>query len=190
MEGRQQQIKKAMEQLGEKLAEGSPMEGMLEGISVPEGLKKAAEEVTQKAASAKQAMGMTDAMIESIYGQAYRLYNTGKYKESAQLFRLLIMLDPKDPRYLLGIAASYHMLKEFKNAVSMYAVCAMADPDSPIPHYHVSDCYLQMKDKVSAIISLEMAVNRAKDLPAYQTLKDRALLTIENLKKELVPKKL
>ncbi|NGX43339.1 MAG: hypothetical protein K940chlam7_01634, partial [Chlamydiae bacterium] len=66
--------------------------------------------------------------------------------------------------------------------------------ESPIPHYHASDCYIQMKDPISAIISLEMAVKRSGNKPEYKTLKDRAMMTIESLKEEAkkfeIPKEL
>lgn len=193
MEGQQQQIKKGVEGLGKQM---SGVKEDLQNIdteklnSFSADIKKIANEYTKESTSTREAMGLTDAMVEGIYGQAYRLYNTGKYKEAVQLFKLLVMLDVKQPKYMLGLAASYHMLKEFKNALEVYTLCGIVDPESPIPHYHSSDCYIQMKDNISAIVVLEIAVARANDKPVYQTLKDRALLTIENLKKEFTPKQL
>ncbi len=132
----------------------------------------------------KNALGLSDAMVEGLYSQAYRLYNTGKYKDASQLFRLLIMIDSSEAKFSMGLAACFHMMKEYNSAISTYALCGIIDPDSPIPHYHASDCYMQMKDPISAIISLEMAIKRAGEKPEYQSLKDRALMTIDNLKKE------
>ncbi len=41
------------------------------------------------------------------------------------------------------------------------------------PITHSADCYIQMKDKVSAIIALEMAIKRAHGKPEFKTLEDR-----------------
>lgn len=133
----------------------------------------------------RNALGLSDAMVEGLYSQAYRLYNTGKYKDASQLFRLLIMMDSTEAKFSMGLAACFHMMKEYENAVSTYALCGIIDPESPVPHYHASDCYIQMKDPISAIISLEMAIKRAGDHPEFQSLKDRALMSIESLKKEV-----
>lgn len=133
----------------------------------------------------KNALGMSDAMVEGLYAQAYRLYNTGKYKDASQLFRLLLTLNATEPKYAMGLAACFHMIKEYHNAINTYSLCGIMDADSPIPHYHASDCYLQLKDRISAIISLEMAIKRAGDKEEYRALKDRALMTVENLRKEL-----
>lgn len=174
MKGDQYQIKKATEELGAAL-----------GKEKIKDFQQVAAKAVQGGMMPKDMMGLSDAMVEGIYGQAYRLYNTGKYKDASQLFRLLIMLNSTEPKYAMGLAACFHMLKEYKNAVSTYAICGVIDPENPIPHYHASDCYIHMNDPVSALIALEMAVKRAGDKVEYQTLKDRALLTIESLKKEI-----
>lgn len=174
MKAQQQQIKAAAAQVGQ-------------GIKEKHG-KEAASAVQQSGRQgtlAKDALGLTDAMVEGIYGQAYQLYNTGKYQDASKLFRLLIMINSTEPKYSMGLAACFHMLKEYKNAVDIYAVIGVIDANNPISFYHASDCYMQMNDSISALISLEMAVKRAGNKPEFKALKDRALLTISSLKKEV-----
>lgn len=147
--------------------------------------QKALNEVITQEFVPQNALGMSDAMVEGFYGQAYRLYNTGKYAQAAEMFRFLVMVNPMEPKYAMGLAASFHMLKHYQQAITAYTMCGVIDPDSPIPHYHASDCYIQLKDQMSAIIALEMAIKRAGIKPEYQALKDRALLSIQSLKKEV-----
>lgn len=174
MKGDQSQIKKAAAKMGAELKQGKE-----------KNVKTSTENVVKKGLAPKDLIGMSDSMVEGVYGQAYRLYNTGKYKDSAQLFRLLIMLNATEPKYSMGLAACYHMLKGFESAVQVYAICALLDPENPVPHYHSSDCYLQMGDKVSAMMALQMALKRAENKPQYATLRDRTILTIESLQKEI-----
>jgi type III secretion system low calcium response chaperone LcrH/SycD len=174
----QRQIKKATEELGIVLNKEKTKD-----------FQNIAAKAVQQGVMPKDMLGLSDAMVEGIYGQAYRLYNTGKYKDACQLFRLLIMLNSTEPKYVMGLAACFHMLKEYKNAVSSYAMCGVIDPNNPIPHYHASDCYIHLNDPVSAVIALEMAIKRAGETPAYQMIKDRALLTVNSLKQELNPSK-
>lgn len=145
----------------------------------------AAGQVLNKGKTAKETLGLTDAMVEGIYGQAYRLYNTGKYKEAIQIFRLLIMISPVESKYTMGIAACFHMLKQYKDAAKAYMVVGVIDPETPIPFYHLSDCYIQIGDYTSALIALTNAVERSGDKPEFRVLKGRALLSIDGLKKEL-----
>jgi len=79
-------------------------------------------------------------------------------------------------------------MKEYKSATDTYMLCSMIDGNNPLPHFHASDCYLQMKDSGSAIICLTMAISRSEGKPEFQILKDRAVLTLEALKKDLSDK--
>lgn len=132
-----------------------------------------------------EALGFSRERIDNTYSQAYRLYNTGKYEDASYLFRMLVFLEPTDPKHYLGLAACFHMMKEYAGAVQVYMSCSAIDGESPLPFFHASDCYLQMGDKLSAILMLELAIQRAGKKPEYQILKERSLMTIENLKKEL-----
>lgn len=133
----------------------------------------------------KDAMGVSNSYLENVYAQAYRLYNTGKYSEAAHMFRILIMLNAMEPKYILGLAACFHMLKEYYDAIQSYTMCSALDPENPIPHYHSSDCFIQMKDYLSAMICLELAIARSGDKPEYAKMKERAQLSLESLKQQV-----
>ena len=133
----------------------------------------------------KDAMGVSHSYLENVYAQAYRLYNTGKYVEATHLFRILIMLNAMEPKYMLGLAACFHMIKEYFNAIQTYTMCIALDPQNPIPHYHTSDCFIQMKDYLSAMICLELAIDAAGDKPEYAKMKERAQMSLESLKQQI-----
>lgn len=174
MKSEQQQLKKATESVGEIVKENKTQE-----------TQNVMKKVIKSGAIPKEISGLSDAMIEGIYAQAYRLYNTGKYKDASQLFRLLIMLNSLESKYPMGLAACFHMMKEYKSAGDIYAIVAMLDPDNPVAYYHASDCFIQSGDPMSAIVALELAIEKAGDKPAFKTLKDRAVLTIESLRKDV-----
>lgn len=158
-----------------------------------DGVNHSVEEIASKmmkqGLTGKDAAGMSPKALENIYSQAYRLYNTGKYVEASHLFRILILMNGMEPKYMLGFAACFHMLKDYPNAVQFYTLCSAIDPTSPLPHYHASDCFIQMKDYISAMISLEMTLERAKDQKKFSELKERSLLSLESLKKQLMSSK-
>lgn len=175
MKSEESQIRKAVE----KLSEGKVFEESRDSM------QKVFENILQKGMTPKAAMGVSDAQMDGYYALAYRLYNSGKFEQASSVFRLLVVLDSSDPKYALGLAACLHMLKAYADAAKIYTICSYLDPNNPIPQFHASDCYLQMRDSVSALLALELAVKRAGNKPEYQVLKDRALLTIDSIKKEL-----
>jgi len=174
MKGEEKQVSQAVEKLGSDLEKN-------ESVEYETLVKKA----TDGSLSLLKFLGMDEVRLETVYARAYRLYNTGKYKEASQIFRYLIAINPVEIKYFLGLAACCHLLKDYKAAVEVYLICDLLDSESPIPDFHASDCYLQMKDKVSALITLKMAIKKSGEKPEYQVLKSRALLTVDTLKKEL-----
>lgn len=174
MKGREQEVIKEAANVGAQIKE--TMQGSTQA---------AVKQATRQGMSIKESLGLTDAMAEGIYSQAYRLYNAGNFRDAIQIFRMLMMVNTNEPKFAMGLAACLHMLKEYKNAADVYAILAVIDATNPVPFYHASDCFIHMKDNRSALIMLKMAVKWAGDKPEYRILKDRALLMIEGLEKEL-----
>lgn len=134
----------------------------------------------------KDALNVSDQTIEYLYSQAYRLYKIGKFKEASRYFHILYLLNGLDLRFSMGIAASHHMQKEYQRAVEWYLVCAALDEESPLPYYHISDCFLKMDEKLSALISLKMMQVRLKEDDAHFThIRERAARMIEVLSEEV-----
>ncbi len=159
----------------------------------PEDKKVAIQDMTKKiyeeGATPKEAVGMTDGMTESIYAHGYQLYNAGQYEQAAQLFRLLITFEPRKMKYLMGLAASQHMMKDYNNASLTYMMCSMVDKDNPLPHYHSSDCYLQLGKIGLAVQELISCIELAKKDPQYAGVRERALAMLNSLKNTLNPHK-
>lgn len=168
------QIKKTIDQAGELIQKKQGKE-----------FTKISKKAMKQSGLVKDVIGVSDESVEGIYGQAYLLYNTGKYKDAAEIFRLLIMLNSTEAKYTMGLAACFHLMKEYEGAASAYALVSIIDPENPIPHFHSSDCFIQLGDKASAVMSLELAVKKAKDKPEFATLKERAQITLQALKKEM-----
>nr|NGY95994.1 hypothetical protein [Neochlamydia sp. AcF84] len=176
MKSDEEQIKKAVESLGEQLKNDASQE---------KNVTQLADEFFKNGHMPKDLLNLSDQQVEGLYAQGYNFYQTGRYKDAVQVFRLLIMLNANEAKYILGLASCFHMMKEYKNAVDTYTICCVLDPENPIPYYHMSDCFVAMKDPYSTIIALEMAIKKAGNKPEFQMLKDRALLTIKHLQEEI-----
>lgn len=133
----------------------------------------------------KKALNLSDEAVEGMYAQAYRFYEQAKYEDAYEIFRLLVMIDGTEMKYVMGLASCLHMLKEYSAAAQIYTMCSMIDAKDPKPHYHVADCHIKMGDKFSAMVSLEMAINRA-GTSEYAQLKERAALALAALNKEMM----
>jgi len=148
-------------------------------------VKQIMEVALKKGIMPKQALQISDDTMEAIYTQGYTLYNQAKYRDASYIFRLLMLLDFTTPKYVLGLAACAHRLQEFTNAANLYFLCAALDPTNPLPHFHSTDCYIQLGAIAIASYSLQLAIETAGDQPQYESIKQRAVLMKEALDKQL-----
>lgn len=157
-------------------APGKKAEGALKGIM---------QAALKKGIMPKQALQINDDTMEAIYTQAYNLYNQAKYRDASYIFRLLMLLDFTMPKYVLGLAACAHRLRDFTNAANLYYLCGALDPSNPLPHFHAADCYMQLGAVAIASYSLSVAITTAGMQPQYEVIKQRAELMKEAVDKQL-----
>lgn len=150
--------------------------------------KKFVSNLLEKGMSPEEAMGITPEVEDAIYNLAYRYFQGGKYKESLGLFYLILKVNPKSERAAFGLAASYHHLGDYANAVAHYLICETLDYHNPIPHFHLYDCYVKLNYPELAEEALENTVILAKD-PIFAPLRQRALMEYESIQREKRKKK-
>lgn len=131
----------------------------------------------------------TEAQLEELYEKGYNLYKSGHYKEALPHFKLLILGHPKEPRYVMALAATYHMLKDFTNAEFMYNCTSFLDPDNPVPQYHLADCCIHLNNSVGAYIALEMALTRCKRSIGHEALQERIEMLLTGMRQDFEEKK-
>lgn len=180
MKSDETQVKKAVEKVGERINKTETNQD--KNVTI------LANEFMKNGHMPKDILNLSEREVEGFYAHAYNLYQTGRYKDAIQIFRLLIMLNAYESKYALGLAACLHMMKEYKGAIESYTLCCILDPENPIPYYHMSDCFLEIKDPFSAIVALDMAIKRAGDKPEFQMLKDRSTMTMKSLQAEVKEK--
>lgn len=134
-------------------------------------------------------MGVTPQIKDIIYSQAVRLFKTGQYKQASVAFALLSSLDPENPIYTFGYAATHHMLKNFADAILAYKTAFYLDINNPMALFHIADCYVKLKELQPAIFYFELGKVRAGDDPKFSAIVTNSELIqaklIEDLKKEI-----
>lgn len=148
---------------------------------IKQALEGVMKNIFSKGMVPREAMGLSPAAVENIYGHAYRLYNAGQYKEAQHLFRLLVMLDPAESKFILGSAACFHMQKDYVSASTTYSLASVADAETPVPHYHAADCYLKMGLVGAAAVELQATIECCGEKQPYAMIKDRARMMLERI---------
>lgn len=135
--------------------------------------------------SPKEAMGIDESVMTIAYTKAYSLYNAGQYSESGDLFKVLVHFDPSNAKYHMGLAACYHLMGEYDLAITIYFITYLCDKTSPIPFFHMSDCFMKLEDLPSAYVALGYCANVSGSDPQYATLKTRCEKMMETIRIQL-----
>lgn len=142
-------------------------------------------DVVEKGMTPAAAMGFGEVELESFYGMGFNMYNSGKFKEAKNVFSALCNFDNTKGKHWYGLAACHHKLKEFEEAQIYYMSWSVLEPDNPIPYFHAADCSIHLNKQEEAIVFLTMAINRCKDIPEYQKIKEKAKSMQEKLREEV-----
>ncbi len=143
--------------------------------------KKLFRDMHEKQLLPYEAMNLNTDVMEFIYDSAYRLYNSGNYDRAKPTFLVLHSLDPLEPKYVLGLAASHHKLEEYETAIEWYMKLVFLDMLSPLSFYHAADCYIKLKRYREAILMLNGVIKRCGDQAEFAEIKERA----KNMKQSL-----
>lgn len=147
--------------------------------------KKALKQVFINGMSPRHAMGLTPDFMNMVYNFGYNSYNAGQYEEAEQMFEFLNFVEPGSPVYLLALAASHQKLKDFEKAIELYFSLAIIDNETPLPYYHIADCYEQLNHPEGVLLGLNGAISRCGDDQKYAKLKGKCYAMLSKWKKEL-----
>lgn len=133
---------------------------------------------------AKTALSIENNDIENIYAAAAKLYENGSYSSAYNLFRLLVMIDHFDYRFVFGMAACMQTQGDFFQAATTYLFSTSLEPDYAWSFFHAAECYLKINEPGSALICLELCVKACKD-EKFKLLAQRAQASAEKLRQKL-----
>lgn len=147
-------------------------------------IKAVLTEVIENGKPLKDALKYTPEMLEELYTIAQQNYSSGNYHDAYILFCILISLDDRVPKYHMGAGACCHMQKKFKEALVHYKACGDLSFGDPLPHYHSTDCFIQLGETPAAFRSVSMAIMYSENKPEYLQVKERSKLIRDKILEE------
>lgn len=129
----------------------------------------------------KDVLGISKQDLEVLYSLAWNLYEHGKYEESFHMFRLMIMMDHFEFKFLFGLAACMHMMEQYFSAATAYMIASTLNPRHVWSHFHAAECYLKLHDPISASVSLGLAIEASQGEKGLDALRERCSIAREKL---------
>ncbi|NGX54896.1 MAG: Chaperone protein IpgC [Chlamydiae bacterium] len=158
----------------------------LSDLSDPEKLKKHQPELDSyfdKGGTWQELLGYDPDKMEDHYKTGYNLYQSAEFKKAGGVFSYLTMLNPYEYKYWMGLGLAKQSEHFFEEAIVAYIVAESVDPEEPLPHFSLAQCYyaLQLFDETKD--HLNKAVKVAKMTPEDQEIKRKATILLQNLPK-------
>ncbi len=111
-----------------------------------------------------EALGASKQDLEYGYAMAYNLLISGNYKDAKTLFTTLVIYNPHDSRFSMGLGVCRQMTNELAEAVDAFMASAvMSELQDPIPLYNAATCLLKIGQKEEAIQALQLAKSINED---------------------------
>lgn len=119
-------------------------------------------------------VGVEDEELEAAYALAGFFYGRDEYDTALRLYGLLLMGNPHDRRFAIGMAMSKQMLEQYEDAIGYYANALAMDFDDPLPSYHIAECLMHLGKRNEALQTLTLCLSRARG-PEHQAIQQRAM---------------
>lgn len=134
----------------------------------------------------KDALNISEDLLERLYAYSERLYASGNYAKAQKIFNILRQLSPEDTRFWLGLAASYHKLKNYDMAIVYYYSVLSLDTQDPLPYFYLSDCFEKKDNDVGVMMALNGLITRAGDNAKYASLVERAKVSKQVVEEKIL----
>lgn len=154
----------------ENLEEFHIPEDALEKIKDPDLLK----EQIREGKSLMEILGYNDRRMEVFSQAAETYFYEQNYEKASEAFTFLTALDPNTSQYWLGLGMTEQLLGEYHGALLAYTMVLINQPQNPLVHYHIGNCYQAILDEDNARLSFEMAVKYADEQQEFQIIKEQA----------------
>ncbi|MCP5470318.1 MAG: SycD/LcrH family type III secretion system chaperone [Chlamydiales bacterium] len=163
------------------------------GNMSPEEIEKKAQEVLKKMKneniSAAQAMGMNEEFLEEMYSLAHAHYERGNYTESIALFQFLAGVSPGTHKYMMGLAANYHQIGQYEDAINGFHVALNSNPEDPVPIFYIGDCLMKLGMEGEAASFFQIVAEIGDEFPEYKEFREKSRLILSHLKEKGVSPK-
>lgn len=130
--------------------------------------------------------GISDQTIEHFYQAGVRYYQTGHFKEASDIFYVMSFLNPYLFNVWLSLGLAEEQAHHYPKALEAFAMAAIVDMTSVIPHIHAAHCYIQLGDHTAAKATLELASQTLRAHPTDRMHADEQ--QIQNLKVKILNK--
>lgn len=112
--------------------------------------------------------GNNELVLNELYSRGYFFYESGKYAEATDFFKVLTQMDAENPIYWTGLGACQQMQKKYQEALLAYSTALILDSTDPVTFFHAANCCFALNYVSEGLKAIETAENIARERPEHQ----------------------
>jgi len=137
-------------------------------------------EAIENGATLKDVHDVSQETMDGVYKFAYDFYHQGKLNDAESLFRFLCIYDFYNPEYAMGLAAVYHLKKNYTKAIDFYALAYSLSKNDYRPIFYAGQCNLMLRHTLQARKCFDIVINRCSEPSLLERAKSY-LSAIDNI---------
>lgn len=111
--------------------------------------------------------------LDRMYKAAKALYDENLYKEAILVFNLLVLLEPDQPVFWMGLGHAAFISDNYDDALQAFKVASSIEPENPVYELMIAKCHEQLKEYNLAIDVLDQIINRLGKDPEFDSIKEQ-----------------
>lgn len=125
-------------------------------------------------------MDIAPADLDSVYGYACQLFDSGKYGKAYPYFELLTRLSHWSYDYWIGLGLCYRHLSRHEEAIFCFSRAALLKIDEPKPVYLAGLCFRDLSNHEQARKTFSTALKWCADRPQHAGIKKNILRQLKS----------
>lgn len=87
-----------------------------------------------------EALGVTDALRDSLYARAYRQFRAGRFQRAQPFFAFLFSVEPQNRDYALGYLATSYDCGQIQKTLKIAKIARVLHPKEALIHFYCLAC--------------------------------------------------
>ena len=147
-----------------------------------EELGELVKQVLEDKKTLAQVNNVSESELNNLYVDAVAYYAAEEMDEALTQFTYLVMNNPWNRLYLVGLASCLHAEKQYQNAMVFYGYAAMMDARDAAVTFRIGQCFNSLGMMKEAIEALQTSIDQSYVTPVQpevRSLAQSALYSIQ-----------
>lgn len=138
--------------------------------------------LTQPQTEQQKQPDISNEILNATYQQAVDAYQELQLSPALTAFTYLVMYQPCERKYLIGLASTLHALEQYRYALVFYGYASLLDARDAGVTFRIAQCYLAIEQTRESIDALQTSIEQSFIAPIQpdirrlaQTLLDEVL---------------